>query len=160
MLNRLASLEESISSALLALMTVTITLQVLFRYVISYSLDWPEELGRYLFIASVYIGSSYAEQKERHLAITILRTSGGKWGARYLPILVQIIVMAFCALMTVWGVQMALFVNDSQQVAPALQIPMFFVYLSIPLGMAGMGIRALVNLLKHCRGMQAHSDAV
>ena len=44
---------------MLAVMSVVIVIQVIFRYFISYSLEWPEELGRYLFIASVYIGSSY-----------------------------------------------------------------------------------------------------
>lgn len=145
---------------MLAVMSVVIVIQVIFRYFISYSLEWPEELGRYLFIASVYIGSSYVEQKERHLSITILRTSGGRWGRDYLPILVQIIVIAFSALMTIWGISMVQFVHESQQVAPAIQIPMYLVYTCIPLGMGGMTIRAAINLYRHCRRLTSpHSDS-
>ena len=62
--------EEALSSFLLALMVVTSILQVFFRYCVSYSLDWPEEMGRYLFIALVYIGSGYAERENKHLSIT------------------------------------------------------------------------------------------
>lgn len=61
--------EEALSSFLLALMVVTSILQVFFRYCVSYSLDWPEEMGRYLFIALVYIGSGYAERENKHLEI-------------------------------------------------------------------------------------------
>ncbi len=91
-------------------MSVAIILQVFFRYCVSYSLDWPEELGRYLFIALVYIGSGYAERENKHLAITILRTSGGAWGAKYLPLVALGVTAAFCGMMTVWGVNMTCFV--------------------------------------------------
>lgn len=139
-------IEEVVSSFLLGLMTIVITTQVIFRYCISYSLAWPEELGRYLFIASVYIGSSYVEQKQKHLAITILQTSGGKWCKKWLPIIAHSITSLFCILMTVWGAQMVLFMYNTGQLAPAIEIPMYIAYLSIPLGMAGMTIRSFINL--------------
>ena len=42
--------EEIISSMSLAAMVVIISVQVFQRYVLQYSLDWSEELARYLFI--------------------------------------------------------------------------------------------------------------
>lgn len=140
--------EETLSSFLLALMSVASILQVFFRYCVSYSLDWPEELGRYLFIALVYIGSSYAEQENKHLAITILRTSGGAWCAKYLPLVALGVTAAFCGMMTVWGVSMAHFVWQTGQVAPAMQFPMWIVYACLPLGMACMGIRAFIKFFR------------
>lgn len=143
--------EGFVSSLFLAIMALVIIVQVIFRYFISYSLAWPEELGRYLFIASVFIGASYAEQEERHLAITVIRTNCGKWCARYIPILVQIIVVIFTGTMAVWGTEMVVFMYDSNQLAPAIEIPMFVVYAMIPLGMATMTLRAFVNLLKYIK---------
>lgn len=131
-------------------MSVAIILQVFFRYCVSYSLDWPEELGRYLFIASVYIGSSYAEQRDKHLAITILRSSGGAFGAKYLPFFALGVTIAFSGFMTVWGLRMTWFVRQTGQVAPAMQFPMWIVYACVPLGMGCMGIRALIKLLHPC----------
>lgn len=147
----LDTLEENISSWLLGIMTVVITLQVIFRYFVSYSLAWPEELGRYLFIASVYIGASYVEQKDKHLAITILRTNGGAWCKKWIPIIVHIITIIFSILMTVWGVQMVMFMYATNQLAPAIEVPMYIVYASIPLGMAGMAVRSAINLQKDMR---------
>lgn len=140
--------EEALSSFLLALMVVTSILQVFFRYCVSYSLDWPEEMGRYLFIALVYIGSGYAERENKHLSITILRTSGGAWCAKYLPLLALGVTAAFCGMMTVWGVNMAYFVWQTGQVAPAMQFPMWIVYACLPLGMACMGIRVLIKFFR------------
>lgn len=156
MLKYFANIEEVVSSFFLGLMTIVITTQVIFRYCISYSLAWPEELGRYLFIASVYIGSSYVEQQQKHLAITILRTSGGKWCKRWLSIVAQIITTMFCLLMTVWGAQMVLFMYKTGQLAPAIEIPMYIAYLSIPVGMAGMTVRSLINVKKQWQQNNTH----
>lgn len=105
-------------------------------------------MGRYLFIALVYIGSGYAERENKHLSITILRTSGGAWCAKYLPLLALGVTAAFCGMMTVWGVNMAYFVWQTGQVAPAMQFPMWIVYACLPLGMACMGIRALIKFFR------------
>ena len=148
MLHFLNKFEEILSSFFLAVMSVIIILQVIFRYGISYSLDWPEELARYLFIASVYIGSSYAEQEDRHLSVTILRTSGGAWCAKYLKTIASLVTIVFCGFMTVWGIQMTAFVYESNQVAPAMQFPMWVVYATLPFGLGCMGIRAAINLFK------------
>ena len=140
--------EEALSSFLLALLVVSSILKVFFRYCVSYSLYCPEEMGRYLFIALVYLGSGYAERENKHLSITILRTSGGAWCAKYLPLLALGVTAAFCGMMTVWGVNMAYFVWQTGQVAPAMQFPMWIVYACLPLGMACMGIRALIKFFR------------
>ncbi|MBP3731247.1 MAG: TRAP transporter small permease [Mailhella sp.] len=147
MLKLLDKFEEITASALLAAMSVVIIVQVVFRYFISYSLDWPEELGRFLFIASVFIGTSYAEQKGKHLSVTILRSSGGAWCKKYLKYVAEIITMLFGALMTVWGVKMVFFVESTNQVAPALQFPMWMLYAVVPLGMFCMTIRSFQRLV-------------
>ncbi len=158
MLRFLKNIEEAVSSALLSAMTIVIIVQVIFRYFISYSLAWPEELGRYLFIASVYIGASYVEQHDKHLAITILRTNGGAFLRKWLPIIVRCINIAFSGLMAVWGTQMVLFMYKTNQLAPAIEVPMYIVYASIPLGMAGMVIRSAINLSRDWRGMEQNNN--
>ncbi len=151
MLKILNKFEAVFASSLLAIMAVVTIVQIVFRYFISYSLAWPEELSRFLFVASVYVGSSYAEQENRHLAITILRTSCGKFLARFLPILVQIIVVIFSGAMTLWGYDMVMFMKGTGQLATALDIPMYFVFGALPLGFGCMTIRAFVNLIKYIK---------
>ncbi len=151
MSNFIKNFEANLSALLLGAMTVIIITQIIFRYFISYSLSWPEELGRFLFIAAIYIGSSYAEKEEKHLAITILRTSAGKWCERFIPVIAQIINVIFCILITIWGVIMVQFMYNTDQLAPAVQISMYIVYIVVPLGFACMSIRAIVNLIKYIK---------
>lgn len=47
----------TISMFLLVLMGV---FQILFRFVLNFSLSWTEELSRYLFVLMVYTGASLA----------------------------------------------------------------------------------------------------
>lgn len=136
--------EEIVSSCALATMAVIIILQVFQRYIVQNSLDWPEELARYLFIFSVYIGSSFAASERRHLEVTIARTVFGVKIGHYFTIVAYLITVAFCGIMVVWGIKMIQFVMDSGQVAPALQFPMWIAYICIPLGFFLMGLRTIV----------------
>jgi C4-dicarboxylate transporter, DctQ subunit len=138
--------EEIISSCALAAMVIIIILQVFQRYILQHSLDWPEELARYLFVFSVYVGSSYATSEKRHLEVTICRTVFGEKIGHYFTILAYLITIVFCGIMFFWGMMMTQFVADSNQVAPALQFPMWIAYSCIPLGFFLMTIRTIIVL--------------
>lgn len=142
-LHWLNKFEEITSSVALSLMAVIIILQVFQRYILQHSLDWPEELARYLFIYSVYVGASYAASGRRHLEVTIARTVFGKKAGNRLTIIAYIITVVFCGLMFVWGVKMVDFVITTNQLAPALQFPMYIAYICIPLGFFLMGLRTI-----------------
>jgi len=141
---RLNKFEEIASSCALAAMSIIIILQVFQRYVVQQSLDWPEELARYLFIFAVYIGSSFAASERRHLEVTIVRTVFGAKIGNYFTILAYVITVIFCGIMFVWGIMMVQFVMESNQVAPALQFPMWIAYICIPLGFLLMALRTII----------------
>jgi TRAP-type C4-dicarboxylate transport system permease small subunit len=142
-LHWLNKFEEITSSVALSAMAVIIILQVFQRYVLQHSLDWPEELARYLFIYSVYVGSSYAAFGRRHLEVTIVRTVFGTKAGKRFTIIAYIITVVFCGLMFVWGVKMVDFVITTNQLAPALQFPMYIAYICLPLGFLLMGLRTI-----------------
>ncbi len=55
---------------LVATMVFALTLQVFMRFVFSSSLAWTEELSRYSFIWSVYMGGVLAVKHSQHVRIT------------------------------------------------------------------------------------------
>ena len=63
------NLEKMICTVTLALMSAIIVAQVFFRYVLNNSLSWSEELARYLFIWTIYIGISYGVKMDKHVAV-------------------------------------------------------------------------------------------
>lgn len=150
--NMFSKIEGYVSATFLAGMTVIIAVQVFRRYVLQSSLDWSEELARYLFIWSVYVGCSYATQKDRHLEVTIARSMFGPTVAKYVTIAAYICTILFCICMAVWGTQMVLFLESTGQKTPALEVPMSWVYLSLPIGLGLMAIRTFQRILAIFRG--------
>jgi len=135
--------EEITASVALSFMAIIIILQVFQRYVVQHSLDWPEELARYLFIYSVYVGASYAALRRRHLEVTIVRNVFGEKTGKFFTIAAYIITSFFCGMMVFWGIKMVSFVIATHQVAPALQFPMYIAYFCVPLGFGLMCFRSL-----------------
>lgn len=146
--NWLNRFEEVTSSIALAGMALIIILQVFQRYILQDSLDWPEELARYLFIFSVYLGASFAAAERRHLEVTVARTIFGEKTGVIIAIIAYIVTVGFCGLMFVWGVKMVGFVVASNQLAPALQFPMYISYICLPLGFLLMMLRTAFTIKK------------
>jgi TRAP-type C4-dicarboxylate transport system permease small subunit len=155
-LRYLNTFEGIVVPLVMGLMSLITIAQVFFRYVVAYSLDWPEELGRYLFIIAVYLGTSLAERYDRHLAVTILRTNGNRFISRMACLAGPFFTVVFSLLMVVWGIKMTYFVYETEQLAPAMQFPMFYLYAVIPFGLFCMGIHGAVNF---CRVLDVLPDS-
>lgn len=59
-------------SVCMGLMTLLIFVQVVMRYIFESSLVWSEELVRWLFIWTIWVGVAYAFRTGDHIRITIL----------------------------------------------------------------------------------------
>lgn len=139
-------IEEVVSCLCMAGMVITIGMQVFNRYVMGSSLVWSEELGRYLFIWSVYVGCGYAMREDRHLQVTALKQFTGPFVNRVLDVFTQIATLVFCGFAVWWGIGMIRFLMQTGQEAPALEIPIYWVFLALPVGMALMALRCIQNL--------------
>ena len=142
----LPSIEMVVASTSLVMMTAITAVQVFNRYVLESSLDWSEELARYLFIWAVYVGCSYAAQLDRHLEVTIVRTMLNGKLARPATILASVLTLVFCIFATVMGVKFVIFLAGTGQKTPALEINAYWVYLCMPVGLGFMAIRTAERL--------------
>ncbi|SIO40678.1 TRAP transporter small permease [Halodesulfovibrio marinisediminis] len=143
----LARFEEIFSSSCLIVMTVLIAVQVFSRYVLEYSFEWSEELARYLFIWAVYVGCSYATKEDKHLEVTIFRTIAGGRLAKPVTLLSYAFTAVFCFACAWWGYEMIQFLVTTGQKTPALEIKMYWVFLSLPFGMLLMGLRTIERMI-------------
>ena len=142
----LTRIEEVISCLCMGVMVVVIGMQVFNRYALGSSLVWSEELGRFLFIWAVWVGCSLAMRSDRHLRVTALSEFSGPRMRFLLDVFAQLTTLIFCGFAIVWGMQMILFLMRTGQEAPALEIPIYWVYLALPIGLTLMAIRCLQNL--------------
>jgi TRAP-type C4-dicarboxylate transport system permease small subunit len=116
---------------MLAMVTI-IFAQVIARYVLHNSLSWSEEMGRYLFVWMTFIGSAIAVRNKLHVSLDML-TSRLPSGWQKLCLVVGYVSMLIFTAVLIYGGYLFVLRGSSQNSA-AMQIPMQYVYLVLPIG--------------------------
>ena len=141
-------IEEYIVVVCLGAMSILIFTQVFLRYVVESSSSWSEELSRYLLIWMVNIGISYAVKKKTHVRITALDTVLSPSLKKALDILSNLLVLGFAGTIAFLGYQVVAFNQKMGQMSQAMEfLPMWVVYLAVPIGFGLTCIRVIQNLL-------------
>jgi len=133
----------------LAVSILIIMVQIVLRYVFSYSLAWGEELARYLNITMVLLGSSIVILEDTHPRIDTLHLALPPRYRRALSDFFTVLTSIFLIVLIWQGIGLCLFAWDD--FTSALQIRWTFPYLSIPVG----GALMLVQLwARSCKDRQ------
>ncbi len=119
---------------IMATMTINVLWQVFSRFVLQNPSSITEELARYMLIWLGILGASYVAGQKMHLAIDLLSTKLKGKSKSYLEIVIQLSILLFSFFVMVIGgfrlVQITLTLN---QISAALQIPLGYVYMIIPI---------------------------
>ena len=113
-------------------MTLIVLLGVVFRYILKAPLPWSEELARYLMVWGASLGASVAYREGTHIAITLFVDKLHGETGKVITWFTQIIIIVFMAIVMVEG--FILVSKLSGQTSPAMEIPMAWPYLAIPVG--------------------------
>jgi len=119
---------------LLFLMVIDVFWQVLSRYVLSSPSSFTEELARFLLMWIGLLGSAYAYRRKAHLGLDILveklDAAKRKTADRFADLVV--LIFAFIV-MIIGGAKIVWLTLTLEQISPALQVQMGYVYCVIPL---------------------------
>lgn len=119
---------------LMTIMVVAVLWQVFSRYVMQSPSSVTEELARYLLIWIGILGAAYAAGQQDHLAINLLEEKLNKENRKKLRIGIDVLIIFFCITVLVIGGGNLVYVNyELGQSSAALEIPLYIVYLVIPL---------------------------
>ena len=120
--------------ALMSIMVITVTWQVITRYLLNSSSSYTEELATYLLIWISLLGAAYALRVKAHLGIDIVvrRLDDGRRKAARVIAYCMIIVFALVALVLGGGWLVAVTL-DLNQLSAAFQVPVGYVYTVLPL---------------------------
>lgn len=113
-----------------------VTTQVVLRYVFNESLSWAEELVRYVVVWMSFLGAGMGVARGAHISmgllvsvlpgrLSIFALRAGHLGA-----------MVFALFLMVAGAEHVLTVRGFGQVSSAMRMPMWIVYLCLPVGAA------------------------
>jgi TRAP-type C4-dicarboxylate transport system, small permease component len=133
--------------------TIMVFVQVIFRYVLEDSLSWSEELLRYVLIWSVFLSTGYVLARGEHTCLDIgLATLAPK--LRYHLECISVTLMFFFGgLLLRYGITYAQY--GSRQKSSALQIPMSWIYIAIPIGGALIMYYCIIMYIKIRRDRSA-----
>jgi len=149
----LAVLDRTLKYALTlfsVVLTVSVFLQVLIRFVFKYPLPWTEEIARIAFVYCVFIGATIAVRQNSHLHVDALLVVLPKKVASALVFLGMLLVGVFLVFVTWQGI--VLVRATGVQMTPVMQVPFKYLYLILPISGALMLLFLVANLLALLRG--------
>ena len=139
----LNNFELYLCDILLMLTTAVATAAVFCRYVLNDSIIWAEEVCRFSFVWVSLLSCGYAVNHGGHLIVDVLTPFEDKiprFITKGLQLFVIAVWLGFCAFFAIEGWTKAF---ETTQISSALEIPMTFIYLAVPVGSIIMGIRLI-----------------
>jgi TRAP-type C4-dicarboxylate transport system permease small subunit len=126
---------------------VVVAAQVVFRYGLNDSLIWAEEFARFALIWAAFLGAPVAYRRGEHVGVTLLVENLPGFSARLLIFLTHILAIGFGAILAWEGWFLTLRVFARGEIANAMQVPIAWGYLAVPVGGAFLGLAAIAALL-------------
>ncbi len=134
------------ASILLVIIAVIVNWGVFCRYVLFAPLPWSEQIPKYAMIWMGFLGASVGISRNRHIGFEILVVRLPSVIRKLIIIAGRILILFFLSMMTIYGVTFAFAVGFSSN-APMLPIPMFYLFLAVPVGGVFMILQATIKLV-------------
>lgn len=114
---------------------------VIARYVFDSSLTWASELTIYIFLWSTFFGAAYCFKQDAHISVTLILEKLSPTTAKVLLLASHIITLTFLLAVSYYGYEYVVFVWELDEMSVDLEIPMWIVYLVIPIAFLFAGYR-------------------
>lgn len=145
---------ERVLILLMGLLVVDVLWQVVSRFILRDPSSFTDELARYLLIWLTLIGAAYGTGKNIHLAIDILPLSLTGRKAILLNRFLHSLILLFAVfVLIIGGIRLVYISFILGQLAPALQISLAYVYISLPLSGLLISFYCLHELFKRRVGV-------
>ncbi|WP_134701146.1 TRAP transporter small permease [Ammoniphilus sp. YIM 78166] len=144
----LTKIEESIIFVFLFIMLAVVFWGVFNRFLLKDSLSWAEELARYLMIWATFIAASLGVKRSMHISIDVATVYLPEKAKRVVTLLSHFIALCFCILLIAIGMPFVMKLIATNQLSPAMRVPMYLVYSAVPVGVLLMAFRYVLVILE------------
>lgn len=120
-------------------------LQIIMR-VTGSPLSWAEELSRYFYVYSVFLSLSYTVRNSTVLKVELLIDLLPQKAKKGVQIILQLFNAIFFCFMSYYSVLVVNGVKVSSQTSPALELPMYTIYLIIPISFILTSLRSFEQI--------------
>ena len=151
----LTGFESWVAQICVTLMAFSVLGQ-LFSRLLGYPIAWGEETARYFYIWFCFIAAAYMTRIRGHIRVSYFLNFLPERSQRIVEI-VQNVIIIICM---IWILPSAFAygIDVFQKRSPALEIPMFYVYISFPIGMSLLTIRSIGLIVEDIRSLR-HSKS-
>jgi TRAP-type transport system small permease protein len=159
---RLITVEYWLVVPLFLWMLALMFIQVIYRYVLEIPLPWCEELCRFLFIISSFLGGAVATAERSHieinfveLFITTTTTAPAKRNKRgiFFNVFRDIVVIAVSLLVVIESWKYVIDAIHFNQVSVAMEMPMWIVSGLMLLGIVLVAVHSVLNIALNVNGL-------
>lgn len=138
-------LEEYIMGVLLVCISLVMLAQIIMR-ISGSSLAWAEEVCRYFYLWSVFLSVPYTINKRIILKVDVILEHLSPGKKRILEILLGVVNALFFAYLSYFSILTIKGIKASQQSSPAMELPMYLVYLILPIGFTLAVLRSIQQI--------------
>ena len=114
---------------------------VIMRYVFHNAIYWAEELVRYMMVWLIFLGGSQVAKHEGHITVDVVQMAVPPRVRTVMVHGVRIVAVLFCLVLAYYSYLQMMRVYASKQISPAMELPMWIPYLSVPVASTLMAVR-------------------
>ncbi len=145
----LARIESAILAAGVLLMAINTCTNVIARFVFGQGLFFSGEINRILIILVTFAGLGYAARHGRHIRMSALYDVLPASARKILMITIALVTAAFMFFLCYYAVEYIQNLYNRGRVLPALSLPIWIIYLWVPIGFAVTGIEYVLTAVKN-----------
>ncbi len=136
---------EMFCIAIMGIMTVLVSWQVITRYFFNKPSVFTEATAQYLFVWLVMYGSAYVFGKREHMQISFIRDLASENIRKVIDVIQEIVITIFVIGVMIYGGYFSP-LRQMAQTDAALQIPMGVIYSAIPISGLFIIFYAICNI--------------
>lgn len=144
---------------LYAYIVADIFLEVIRRFVLSYSSIWGEETARYLFVYLVWIGAAAGVRDRAHIRIDVLVARLPPRGQALVYMLGELATLVLAVVALRWSIEPVIVSLTFGSVTDGLRISKAWFLAAVPLGFTLVVIRVLQSLARDLADFRAGRPA-
>ena len=141
-------IEANICVVIVIAMLVILTQQVFTRYILHETNGWADEAARYLLIWFAYLTAAIAVFKNAHIKVDLVLGLWPRAWRPYLKMFSNVIFFVYCILVAYFSGRLTMELYSSGAISLGIEIPMWMVYLILPIGHIFMAIRLIQLQIK------------
>ncbi len=130
-------------------MTVNTIAAVVSRFIFNRAITCTDELNMIFIVVVTYAGLSYAARNGRHIRMSAIYDAMPTPIRKILMILMASVTSAFMFFLSYYSYHYIVEVYQSGRILPALDLPVFYIYLWVPVGFSLTGLQYAFTVVKN-----------